>query len=181
MPTLPRPCRAASVAVAAALLATACASEKTTEPAPAGAASPSPSPTAAATATATATPTVSSAALPNACPAEGCSVRIVGVRTAGTELELDLEANFAPDISNNHFHVYWDRFTAEQVSDDAAPRFGVTQGDWVPTDVDPYTTADAASLSRREGAARICVTAGDRDHNVLDPKLFQCHDVGAGP
>lgn len=167
-----RPPLAAAVALALGLVVTACASESKPAPAPAPEASASASPSASPSATATPT-----AAMPNACPADGCRVSIVAVRDAGDELTLDLQANFAPDISHNHFHVYWDRFTAEQVSDDAAPRFKVTQGDWVPTADQTFTTADAASVAKRENSARICVTAGDRDHNVIDPTLFQCHDA----
>lgn len=173
--------RCAASALAVGLVAGGCASEKEPAPEPGTQVSAVPSATASATTPAVATPTATptDAAMPNACPVDGCRVSIVGATTAGGELVLDLAANFTPDISRNHVHVYWDRFTAEQVSDDAAPRFDVTQGDWVPTADDPYTTADAASVARREGSARICVTAGDRDHNVIDPKLFQCHDVSA--
>lgn len=169
-----RPPLATSMALAVGLVVTACASDNKAAPAPG--ASATPSATASAVTTATGTP---APAMPNACPADGCRVSIVAVRDAGEELTLDLQANFAPDISHNHFHVYWDRFTAEQVSDNAAPRFNVTQGDWVPTAEQPFTTADAASVAKREKSAAICVTAGDRDHNVIDPKLFQCHDVSA--
>lgn len=116
-------------------------------------------------------------ALPNACPQEGCRVRIAAAEQAGTELDLTFDANFEPDLARNHFHVYWDVFDAEQVSDDAEPRFGVTQGDWVPTDENPYRTGDAASVRERAGATSICVTAGDGDHNVVDPQISDCFDV----
>lgn len=115
--------------------------------------------------------------LPNACPQEGCRVEITEVEQAERELELTFDANFDPDLSQNHFHVYWDNFTAEQVSDDAEPRFGVTQGDWEPIDENPYTTSGAASVTERGEATGICVTASDRDHNVLDPEQFDCADV----
>ena len=47
--------------------------------------------------------------LPNACPVDGCQVKIVGVKKSGGELEVTLEANFMPDMSKNHFHVWWGR------------------------------------------------------------------------
>lgn len=117
------------------------------------------------------------AAPPNACPQEGCRVSVAAAEQFGDELELTFEANFTPDLARNHFHVYWDNFTAEQVSDDAERRFGVNQGDWVPTDENPYTTGDAASVEERAGATSICVTAGDGDHNVIDAEISDCFDV----
>lgn len=113
----------------------------------------------------------------NACPADGCTVRIVSVARADGELEIAFEANFLPDISKNHFHVFWDTFSSEQVSGDAQPRFGVAQGVWAPTGDNPYTTADAVSVAVRGASSRICVAAGDRYHNVIDPKLYDCRDV----
>lgn len=177
---LPR-VRLTAAAAVLGLITAGCASERTPEAEPAPAAtdaspSASASPTATTTATATATPSPAEG-MANACPEEGCGVRIVGVRAEGGELVLDLEANYAPDISHNHFHIYWDRFTARQVSDDAAPRFGVAQGDWVPTDQNPFTTTDAVSLAKRENSGQICVTTGNRDHNVVDPERAACHDV----
>lgn len=115
--------------------------------------------------------------LPNACPADGCKVRIVSVSGAGTEMKISFDANYSPDVSRNHFHVYWDTFTAKQVSDDAEPRFHVTQGAWVPTGDNPFTTTDAVSVSVRKGSTTVCVTAGDRNHNVIDPALFDCRAV----
>ena len=113
----------------------------------------------------------------NACPVEGCKVSIDKVVRDGDELKVTWTANYRPDFARNHIHVYWDAFTADQVSDDAAAR-GVTQGSWVPTDAYPtYTTGSEASVARRSGSTRLCVTAGDRNHNVIDAKLFQCTDV----
>jgi hypothetical protein len=119
------------------------------------------------------------AAAPNACPTEGCQVRIVSVGRAGRELRIGFSANFTPDVSRNHFHVYWDTYTSKQVSFDAKQRFGVEQGFWVPTADNPFTTADELSVRTRKNATRICVTAGDRYHNVIDPEKFDCRDVGA--
>jgi hypothetical protein len=113
----------------------------------------------------------------NACPADGCKVRIVSASRAGRELRIELEANYAPDISRNHFHIYWSTYTAEQVSGDAEPRFGVTQGVWVPTADNPFTTADPVSVRMRKNARQICVTTGDRYHNVIDADLASCRDV----
>lgn len=115
--------------------------------------------------------------LANACPADGCKVQIVSASRAGRELRIRLNANFAPDISRNHFHIYWSTYTAKQVSSDAAPRFGVKQGAWVATADNPFTTADAVSVRTRGKAREICVTAGDRYHNVIDGDGFSCRDV----
>ena len=160
--------------LALALALTACASNSDTRaPAPPATAEPS------ASATASPSPSPSSSALPNACPAEGCKASIVSaVKSTNGELTLTLTANFTPDISHNHFHIYWDTYTARQVSDDAQPRFQVTQGDWVPTDANPYTTGDETSVTKRGSSTHLCVTAGDRNHDVLNPDLYQCYDVG---
>ncbi len=117
------------------------------------------------------------ASAPNACPAEGCKITIASVAKTGGELRLTLTANFTPEVSSNHFHVYWDTYSSKQVSDDAEPRFGVQQGAWVPTADNPFTTTEAVSVTERGQSTTICVTAGDRDHNVLDPDLFDCRDV----
>lgn len=126
-----------------------------------------------------ASPEVTQAAGPvaNACPPEGCRISIVDVTRSGDELAITWEANFLPDVSKNHIHVYWDTFTAEQVSSDAEDR-GVKQGEWDPTAAYPtYVTQSAASVSNRGDSTTICVTAGDRDHRVVDPALVDCRDV----
>ena len=113
----------------------------------------------------------------NACPPDGCQITIDEVEAEEDELVLTWTANFLPDTSQNHVHVYWDHFTAAQVSDDAADR-GVEQGEWHLTDAYPtYVTESAASVQERGESTMICVTAGDRLHNVLDPDLFDCVDV----
>lgn len=113
----------------------------------------------------------------NACPPEGCNIQIVAVEKSGTELVINWEANFLPDVSRNHIHVYWDNFQAEQVSSDAEAN-GFDQGDWVPTSEYPsYTTEGAISLSSRGESTTICVTAANRDHAVLDAKAVHCMDV----
>lgn len=113
----------------------------------------------------------------NACPPEGCSIQIMSVEKSGSELVLHWNANFLPDVSRNHIHVYWDNFKAEQVSSDAEAN-GFDQGDWVPTSAYPtYTTEGAMSLSSRGESTTICVTAANRDHAVLDPKAVHCLDV----
>lgn len=118
--------------------------------------------------------------LPNACPVDGCEVTIAEVAKAGDELAVTLDANFMPDVSRNHFHVWWgENYTVEQVSNNAEPTYGVEQGDWHPTDEFPtYTTQSEASVSVRNGAHTLCVTAADRNHDILDPKVFHCVDVG---
>ena len=113
----------------------------------------------------------------NACPPEGCKITIVDAAREGDEIAVSWEANFKPDISRNHIHVYWDIYTADQVSSDAEAR-GVKQGEWVPTDVVPtYVTESAVSVDTRGGSTTICVTAGDRDHAVIDSSLVDCRDV----
>jgi hypothetical protein len=116
--------------------------------------------------------------MPNACPAEGCRATIVSARRApGGELILTLSANFAPDLSGNHLHVYWDHFAAKQISLDAQPRFGVTQGQWEAVAELQYTTAGATSVISRRTSPKICVTAADHNHDVLDPTLYSCYDI----
>ena len=117
--------------------------------------------------------------LPNACPVDGCEVKIAAVSKAGDELQVTFESNFKPDISKNHFHVWWgELYSVEQVSNNAEPTYGVKQGDWHPTDEFPtYITQSAASVSVRNGAHTLCVSAADRNHDILDPKVFNCVDV----
>jgi len=110
----------------------------------------------------------------NACPAEGCLVKIMSVSKSGDELEITWEANFLPDVARNHIHVYWDTFSAEQVSSDAEAN-GFKQGDWVPTANYPsYVTSGASSIASRGESSTLCVTASDRDHAVLDPTAVHC-------
>ena len=45
--------------------------------------------------------------MPNACPVDGCVVTIVDIKPSGEELEVTFESNFGPDVSKNHFHVWW--------------------------------------------------------------------------
>jgi hypothetical protein len=113
----------------------------------------------------------------NACPAEGCTITITDAVRSGDEIQVTWEANFDPDTARNHIHVYWDIYSADQVSSDAEAR-GVTQGDWVPTDAYPtYTTESATSVANRGDSTSICVTAADRDHAVIDANLVDCRDV----
>jgi hypothetical protein len=115
----------------------------------------------------------------NACPAEGCEIKIAKVSKSGGELDITFEANFLPDVSRNHIHIYWDTFTAGQVSSDAEAN-GLTQGDWVPTDVYPkYTTSGTTSIANRNNSKTMCVTAANRDHAVFKPIVFHCIDVSS--
>jgi len=115
----------------------------------------------------------------NACPVDGCTITISEVTaTDSGELEVTWETNFDPDVSRNHVHVYWNTYTPEQVSNDAETTHEVEQGQWVPTDADPtYVTAEAVSVEVRDEADQICVTAADRDHNVLDVETQDCFDI----
>lgn len=117
--------------------------------------------------------------MPNACPIDGCIVKITSIAKAGDELELTFDSNFQPDVSKNHFHVWWgELYTVEQVGRNAQSTFGVEKGRWHRHDDYPtYVTTNAASTAMRNGATTICVTAADRGHNVLDAKLFHCVDA----
>lgn len=121
--------------------------------------------------------TASADAAGNACPVDGCKVSFASVEKAGGELKLTFSANYTADISRNHFHVFWDTFKPEQVSDNAERTHNVTQGSWEPTADNPYTTAGTVSTSVRGESTRVCVTPGDRDHNVIDPKIVECQDI----
>lgn len=119
----------------------------------------------------------SSAPVSNACPADGCSIAIVDATRDGDEITVTWEANFDPDVSKNHIHIYWDIYDADQVSSDAEAR-GVEQGEWVPTaDVPTYTTESAVSVTNRGDSTTLCATAGDRDHAVVDTSIVDCYDV----
>lgn len=53
--------------------------------------------------------------MPNACPVDGCEINIKEVKPSGDELEVVFEANFTPDVSKNHIHVWWgEKYTVEQ-------------------------------------------------------------------
>ena len=113
----------------------------------------------------------------NACPVEGCEITITDVQPEGDELRLSWDANFGPDFSKNHVHVFWDTYTADEVTNDAAAR-GETQGEWVPTGDHPeFVTEGPVSTGARAESTTICVTAGDRDHNVIDSSIVDCRDV----
>ncbi len=117
--------------------------------------------------------------LPNACPVDGCVVTFVEVQRSGDELEVTFDANFTPDVSKNHIHVWWgENFTVEQVGRNAEPVHGVTQGQWHRHDDYPtYITQGAASTTARGEATTLCVSAADRDHNILDVAAYDCTDV----
>ena len=152
------------LAAISALVTVACADDEPTASSAAGPAAGSGSPT-------------TSAPLANACPLDGCAIRIVDATKDGNEIAVTWEANFAPDVSKNHIHVYWDIYTADEVSSDAEAR-GEKQGEWVPTDVVPtYVTESAVSVKTRGDSTTICVTAGDRDHAVIDASIVDCRDV----
>lgn len=118
-------------------------------------------------------------AMPNACPVDGCEVRIVSVEKNGDELTITYEANFTPDVSKNHFHAWWgESYAVEQVGRNAQSEFNVEQGRWHRHDEYPaYVTKEAASTSARDGATTMCVTAADRDHNILDATKYHCVGV----
>jgi hypothetical protein len=116
---------------------------------------------------------------PDACPVEGCAISILDVKKHGDELQLRVQANFTPVLAHNHIDVYWDVYTADQVSGDAATR-GVTKGKWMRTaDYPLFVTAGAVSTRNRQGSTKICVTASDRDDDVIDASIANCRDVTA--
>ncbi len=121
------------------------------------------------------------ATLPNACPVDGCVVEVVEVSPSGEELSVTFKSNFTPDVSKNHFHVWWgEKYTVAQVSRNAETVHGVTQGRWHRHDDYPvYVTKGAASTGVREDAVTLCVSAADRNHNILDVKIFDCVDVSS--
>lgn len=114
----------------------------------------------------------------NACPEDGCTITIDDIATSGDELTITWSTNFAPDVARNHVHVYWDNFTAAEVSSDAAAN-GLEQGKWVPTDASPeFVTEGAVSMAERGESTTVCVTAADREHAVMDTALVDCRDIG---
>lgn len=119
--------------------------------------------------------------LPNACPVDGCDVRIARVNGSGEELELTFESNFSPDVSKNHFHVWWgENYTVKQVGRNAETVHGVTQGRWHRhADYPTYITKGAASTSVRGEAVTICVSPADRNHNIIDVQIYHCVDASA--
>lgn len=130
--------------------------------------------------TSTSAPVTSSSAgglQQNACPVDGCRVEITNAKHVGNQVRLTWKTNFKPDFSKNHVHVFWNIYTADQVSNDAKAR-GVVQGEWVPTDDYPaYVTGGAVSTAKRGKSTTLCVTAGDRLHNVIDSSIVDCRDV----
>jgi hypothetical protein len=116
----------------------------------------------------------------NACPVDGCQVKIVDVKRSGKELALTLKANYKPDMSKNHVHVWWgENYTIKQVSGNAEPVHHVKQGDWHPTDEYPaYITQGAASVAVHGKAKTLCVSPADRNHNILDVSVLHCVKVG---
>jgi hypothetical protein len=126
---------------------------------------------------ATATATEGTVARQNACPVDGCTIEITSVEKAGDELRVMWTANFVPDFSKNHIHVYWDTYSADEVSSDAAEK-GKKQGEWVPTgDYPEFVSEGAVSTTKRSDSTTLCVTAASRDHVVLDSSITDCYDV----
>ncbi len=115
----------------------------------------------------------------NACPVDGCKISIVSVEKQGDELLVTFDANFKPEMSKNHIHIWWgENFDVKQVSNNAETEHGVAQGEWHPTDEYPgYTTQSAASVAVRGDATTLCVSAADRNHDILDPEIFECYSV----
>ncbi len=115
----------------------------------------------------------------NSCPVDGCFVTIEAVETDGDELKLTFDANFEPNMSKNHIHVWWgENYGVKQVSANAEGVYSVEQGVWYPTDDYPtYSTGGVISVAERGDAVTLCVTASDRNHDILDPEIFECRAV----
>lgn len=115
----------------------------------------------------------------NACPVDGCIVQIVSAERAGDEIKVVFDANFVPDLSKNHFHVWWgENYSVEQVSGNAESFYGVEQGIWHPIDDYPeYTTTGDIAVAARGEAVTLCATASGRNHDILDPTLVSCMSV----
>lgn len=118
-------------------------------------------------------------AMMNSCPVDGCEVKIISVEKEDGELRVEFEANFAPSLSKNHLHVWWgELYDVRQVSANAETTYGMKQGDWHPTDSYPsYLTTSVVSVQNRGEATSLCVTAADRNHDILDPELYHCQSV----
>src|SRR6476469_8164227 len=79
------------------------------------------------------TTTALAADMPNACPVDGCTVGILAAKKVGDEIQLTLKANYTPDMSKNHIHVWWgENYTVKQVSNNAEPVYKVKHGEWHP-------------------------------------------------
>lgn len=117
--------------------------------------------------------------LSNACPVDGCVVKIKSIALSEGEVKIEFEANFLPSMSKNHIHVWWaEKFDIKQVTADAESKYGMTQGLWHPTDEYPiYTTRGAMSFKDRGEAVTICVTASARGHEILDSEEKDCKSI----
>lgn len=116
----------------------------------------------------------------NSCPVDGCEVRIVSVQKENSELRVTFDANFTPNMSKNHFHVWWgELYDVRQITSNSETTFGMEQGVWHPTDAYPsYLTTGVVSVEERYGATTLCVTAVDRNREILDPEQYDCANVG---
>jgi hypothetical protein len=115
--------------------------------------------------------------LTNECPDDGCLVRIIEAEPSDGEIILTFDANFAPDISGNHFHIYWNNWEPAEVSADTSV------GKWEAKDDYPgYNTGDGGHTSvtsdAREESSEICVTPADGSHVVIDEDVYDCWEVG---
>lgn len=116
----------------------------------------------------------------NSCPVDGCEVEIVSVRNAENgEYAVAFRADFTPQLSKNHIHIWWgENWKVTQVTANAMTVYNNPQGVYHPIDDYPgYTTKGVVSAQKRGDAMTLCVTAADRNHNILDPTLYNCHRV----
>jgi hypothetical protein len=117
--------------------------------------------------------------LTNACPVDGCVVKIKSLALDDGEIKIEFETNFLPSMSKNHIHVWWgENFDIKQITSDAENKYGLKHGKWHPTgDYPIYTTRKGASMKSRGEATTICVTASDRSHIIFNPEEKDCKSI----
>jgi len=118
-------------------------------------------------------------AFSQACPEEGCIVEIASIQPAGDEFIVQFRSNFQPEMSGNHFHLWWkSELDVRSMSLDEEVRLGDPKGEWDPTENYPlHVTTGASSFQNRGDSNELCVSAGDARHNIIDPDVYDCKSV----
>jgi actin-like ATPase involved in cell morphogenesis len=128
-----------------------------------------------------AAPTAASTTAAPACPATETRpcIQMRSIALQGDSLVIEWDAfNFTPSESDVHAHFFWDNQLPQQAGTNAAD-FGVPLGAWELTAAQPFvsgvdpTTPLLVSRKPPE-ATRVCVTAANAAHAVIDPNVFQC-------
>ncbi|MDG2111639.1 MAG: Hsp70 family protein, partial [Actinomycetota bacterium] len=130
-------------------------------------------PTTAAPSTTTTTTTTTEA--PFACPGGFCA-HIEGITVEGGELVIEWTShNYEPDVNNLHAHFYFDIYDANQVGTNWQAQGAASIGSWVLTDVQPFVTNGAVSMTAiPPDATSICVVPTDSSHGVLSTENAEC-------